>query len=160
MFRLQRQELLRERAFIGGVWIGDPERPVANPATDAVVGHVPHLDGQASQAAIRAAVAAFRGWAGQSAFARADLLKRWFQLIMKHQEDLASILTAEQGKPLRKARAEIEYAARYVEYYGEEAKRIYGETVPSPFPDSRILVLRQPVALSRQLHRGIFRRPW
>src|SRR5690606_9674690 len=97
--------------------------------------------------AIEAAAEAFPAWAAKTAKERAQVLRRWFDLMMAHQEDLARILTAEQGKPLAEARGEIAYAASFLEWFGEEGKRIYGDTIPGHMPDKRILVLRQPVGV-------------
>jgi succinate-semialdehyde dehydrogenase/glutarate-semialdehyde dehydrogenase len=144
---LDRPELLRSEAFVGGNWVGEPEIPVLDPASGAIVGHVPSLGAEIAREAIRAAKTSFKDWSKRSAFERSELLKRWFGLLRRHREDLARILTSEQGKPLAEARAEIDYAARYVEFYAEEAIRIYGEVIPSPFPDGRIVVIRQPVGV-------------
>jgi succinate-semialdehyde dehydrogenase/glutarate-semialdehyde dehydrogenase len=108
---------------------------------------VPRLGAQEARAAVAAAADAFRGWSARLARERCAVLKRWHELILTHREDLAQIMTAEQGKPLPEARGEINYAASFVEYYAEEAKRISGETIPSPFPDARVLVIRQPVGV-------------
>jgi succinate-semialdehyde dehydrogenase / glutarate-semialdehyde dehydrogenase len=143
-----RDESLRcSQCLINGQRVGEAKSPILNPATGQPVGQVPDLRSQDAQACIDAANAAFPAWAAQTAKARSAILRTWFELIMAHQEDLACILTAEQGKPIAEARGEIAYAASFVEFYAEEAKRVMGETVPSPKADARIMVLRQPLGV-------------
>uniref|UniRef100_UPI0033414784 NAD-dependent succinate-semialdehyde dehydrogenase n=1 Tax=Bosea sp. (in: a-proteobacteria) TaxID=1871050 RepID=UPI0033414784 len=132
---------------IDGGWTGDGVDAVENPATGAVLARVPRFGEAETTAAVEAAARAFKPWARKSAKERSQILRKWFELIMANQEDLAQIMTAEQGKPLAEARGEVAYAASFVEFYAEEAKRIYGETIPSPFPDSRIIVQKQPVGV-------------
>ena len=145
---LKRPDLLREAAYIGGRWLEDGERvAVVNPASRRLLGRVPHLGGREAEAATSAAHAAQGAWAGASAKQRAAVLRRWFELIMSHQEDLARLMTAEQGKPLAEARGEIAYAASFIEWFGEEAKRAYGDVIPGHQADRRILALKQPVGV-------------
>jgi len=135
--------LLKSQCFVAGAFVGDGAIPVTNPATGALLAHVPAFDGHQTTLAVDAAAAAFKPWAARLAKDRSHLLRRWFDLIIANRDDLARILTAEQGKPLAEARGEIDYAAAYVEFYAEEAKRIAGETLPSHRADGRIIVLRQ-----------------
>ncbi len=146
---LSRPDLLREAVPVGGRWVapGAAAIAVVNPATGATLGHVPQLGAEAVAEAVTAAAAAFPGWAGQTAKARAGLLRRWFELVLAHAEDLARIMTAEQGKPLKESRGEIAYAASFIEWFAEEGKRADGEVLQSPVPGRRLLVLRQPVGV-------------
>ncbi|MFA5120613.1 NAD-dependent succinate-semialdehyde dehydrogenase [Zavarzinia sp.] len=144
---LRDPSLLENRCLIDGEFLGDGVDAVHNPATGVLIGTVPHFGAAEATAAVEAASRAFKPWAARLAKERSAVLRRWFELIIENREDLAEILTAEQGKPLAEARGEIDYAASYVEYYAEEAKRIYGETIPSHRPDARILVLRQPTGV-------------
>lgn len=139
--------LLKDRCYLDGKWVGEAIIPIENPATGKVVSAVPQLGAEEATAAVEAAQKAFNGWAGCLAKERAAILRRWFELIVANKEDLALIMTSEQGKPLAEARGEVDYAASFVEFYAEEAKRIYGETIPSDRPDARILVTRQPVGV-------------
>ena len=139
--------LVKDQCYVDGAWVGTPQTDVLDPATGAVLGRVPFFGAAETQTAIEAASAAFGGWAAKTAKERATLIRRWYERIMAHRDDLALILTSEQGKPLAEARGEIEYAAAYVEFYAEEAKRIAGETLPSHRADARILVLRQPTGV-------------
>jgi succinate-semialdehyde dehydrogenase/glutarate-semialdehyde dehydrogenase len=139
--------LLKSQCYLDGQWVGAGVDAVENPATGAVVGHVPRLGAAEAQDAVAAAEAAFKPWAKRLAKERSAILRKWFELIMANQEDIARIMTAEQGKPLAEARGEVAYAASFVEYYAEEAKRIYGETIPSPFPNARVMVTRQPIGV-------------
>ena len=142
--------LLKEALFCGGQWMqaaSGARRAVTDPASGALIAHVPNAGAVEAQAAIDAAAAAFAGWREQTAARRATLLKAWHRLIVQHAEDLARLLTAEQGKPLAEARGEIAIGAAYVEWFAEEARRARGETIASPWPDRRIVVLRQPVGV-------------
>ena len=145
---LQRPDLLREAAYIGGAWVGGDETiAVTNPATGRPIATVPNLGGAETEQAVAAAADAQPVWAAKSAKARAQVLRRWFDLMMTHQEDLARLMTAEQGKPLAESRGEIAYAAAFLEWFGEEAKRAYGEVTPGHQADRRILTLKQPVGV-------------
>jgi len=141
--QLNEPSLLRLRCYVDGEWIGSPRDAVSNPATGAVLGHVPRFGVDEASAAVDAAARAFGPWSRSLAKERAAPLRRWFDLLVEHRDDLASILTAEQGKPIAEARSEIDYAASYVEFYAEETKRIAGETLPSHRKDARIIVTRQ-----------------
>ena len=145
---LSRPDLLREACLVGGRWVGGASLPVFNPATGAELGRVPELGAAEAEQAVAAAAAALPAWRAATARTRADVLRRWFELILRHQEDLARLLTAEQGKPLAEARAEVAYAASFVEWFGEEAKRAYGDLVPAPAGARRILVLKQAVGVT------------
>ncbi|ABD89033.1 NAD-dependent succinate-semialdehyde dehydrogenase [Rhodopseudomonas palustris] len=139
--------LLAERCLIGGEWSGEPVDAVFNPATGERIGAVPRFGADEAEDAVHAAGVAFRQWSKLLAKQRAALLRVWFDLIIAHRDELARLLTAEQGKPLAEALGEIDYAASFVEFYAEEARRIYGETIPSHRADSRTLVIRQPVGV-------------
>jgi succinate-semialdehyde dehydrogenase / glutarate-semialdehyde dehydrogenase len=139
--------LLRDQCLINGAWTGAATDAITNPATGGIVGHVPNLGSLEAETAILAANAAFPAWAARPAKERANILRAWHDLIVTNADNLAQILTAEQGKPLAEARGEIMYAASFVEFYAEEAKRVGGETIPSHKTDARILVLRQPLGV-------------
>lgn len=147
--RLKDKSLLKTRCFIDGEWVGAeaPQIDVTDPATGEVIATVPSLGAKETREAIEAAHRAQKEWAARPAKERAAVLRRWFDLMMENQDDLAAILTAEQGKPLTEAKGEIAYAASFVEYYAEEAKRIYGSIVPAPTNDRRIVVLKQPIGV-------------
>lgn len=147
MLILSDPSLLKSACYVNGTWIGEGVDPIDNPATGAVLAKVPHFGETETTAAVEAARTAFKPWARRSAKERSAILRNWFELIIANQEDLARIMTAEQGKPLAESRGEVTYAASFVEFYAEEAKRIYGETIPSPFPNSRIFVQKQPVGV-------------
>jgi len=143
-------DLLRTRCPIGGQWQDADSGAaceVANPATGAVLGTVPDMGAAETRRAIAAAHAAFPAWSKKTAKERAQVLRRLYQLMMEHQDDLALLMTAEQGKPLAEAKGEVAYSASFVEWFGEEAKRMYGETIPGHAADKRIMVLRQPVGV-------------
>lgn len=139
--------LLRSGCFVAGEWVGTPELAIDNPATGEIVGRVPDFGAKEAEDAVLAAERAFKPWARLQAKQRAAILRRWFELITANSEDLARLMTAEQGKPLSESRGEIAYAASFVEFNAEEAKRVYGETIPSPFPNSKIIVEKQPIGV-------------
>jgi len=142
--------LLREQAFLAGRWVGaDDGRhfDVHNPATGERLGQVPLMGEAETQRAIAAADQAWGPWRRRSAKERAAVLRRWFELMLTHSEALAQLMTREQGKPLAEARGEVTYAASFIEWFAEEGKRIYGETIPSPLNDRRLLVLREPIGV-------------
>src|SRR5688572_16416652 len=145
---LKRPELLRESAYLDGHWLsGDETFDILNPATGRVLGRVPRLGAGHAQRAVEAAHRAHPAWARRSAGDRARVLRRWFELVTHHVEDLARLLTAEQGKPLAEARAEIQYAASFIEWFSEEARRVYGDTIPGHHADQRIIVQKHPVGV-------------
>mgnify|MGYP001305478511 CR=1 FL=1 len=142
--------LLREANLVGGEWIGTAGRDVievTNPATGAVLGHVPSLRRVEVARAIEAAHRAQPAWRSRTGKERAAILRRLFDLMMAHQDDLARIMTAEQGKPFAEAKGEIAYAASFIEWFGEEAKRVYGDTIPAPVAGRRILVQKEPIGV-------------
>jgi len=139
--------LLREHCFVAGGWTGTGSIAVTDPANGETLASVPDLGVDETRAAIAAAEVALPAWRAKLAGERSRILRRWYDLVMQHQDDLAMILTREQGKPLAEARGEIAYAASFIEWYAEEAKRVYGETIPAHRTDSRIVVIRQPVGV-------------
>jgi succinate-semialdehyde dehydrogenase/glutarate-semialdehyde dehydrogenase len=147
---LARPELLRGANLIAGRWVeGDPSGiAVTNPATGETIAHVPRLGRGEAAESIAAAAAAMPAWTALTAKARSVVLRRWFEAVMANQEDLAKIMTAEQGKPLGESRGEIAYAASFIEWFAEEGKRAYGDVIPPHQPDRRILVLKQPVGVA------------
>ena len=147
MRTLSDPSLLRNQAYIDGKFTGTPEVPVTNPATGDTLALVPNFGAAEATAAVDAAAKAFHPWADRTAKDRSALLRKWFDLILANRQDLATILTSEQGKPYAEALGEIDYAASYIEFYAEEAKRVAGELLPSHRADARIMVLRQPVGV-------------
>jgi succinate-semialdehyde dehydrogenase / glutarate-semialdehyde dehydrogenase len=148
--KLRDPELLRTHAFVGGKWLDAADGAtltVTNPATRETLGTVPNMGATDTRRAIEAAERAFRPWAALTAKQRAAILRRWYELLMANQEDLATLMTAEQGKPLAEARGEIAYGASFIEWFGEEGKRLYGDIIPPHQADRRLLVLRQPVGV-------------
>ena len=139
--------LTREQCYVNGQWIGEPGLAVLNPATGEELAKVPKFGAAETRTAIEAAQEAFGPWSKMLAKERANLLRRWYDLMMENQEELARLMTMEQGKPLAEARGEVAYGASFTEFYAEEAKRIRGETIPSHRTDARIVVLRQPVGV-------------
>ncbi len=142
--------LLRQQGLIGGVWQDATSGMTVNvidPASQSVLGTVPDMGGKETRAAIEAAEKAFKGWKARTHAERAKLLERWHDLMIDNLEDLALILTLEQGKPLAESRGEIRYGASFVKWFAEEARRIGGTTIPSPTPDRRILVLKEAVGV-------------
>ena len=147
MLMLKDPSLLKSQCYVNGAWIGTGVDPIDNPATGAILASVPRFGADEAKAAIDAAESAFKPWSKKLAKERSAVMRKWFDLIMANQEDIAQIMTAEQGKPLAESRGEVAYAASFVEFYAEEAKRIYGETIPSPFPNSRIIVQKQAIGV-------------
>ncbi|WP_448584975.1 NAD-dependent succinate-semialdehyde dehydrogenase [Thermaurantiacus sp.] len=133
---------------VAGRLLARDDIPVTNPATGAVIAHVPRLTRAEVREAIAAAAAGMPAWAARTAKERSAALRRWFDLVMANQEPLAHLMTAEQGKPLAEARTEIAYAASFIEWFAEEGKRAYGDIIPTPTPGRRILVLKQPVGVA------------
>ena len=143
--------LFRQQSLIGGEWqdAADGARfAVHNPANTELIGHAPRCTTADVARAIEAAHAAFPSWRATPAKIRAQLLRRWFDLILANRDDLATIMVSEQGKPLAEARGEIEYAASFIEWFAEEARRVYGDVVPSPWADRRMLTLKQPLGVA------------
>jgi len=147
MLSLKDETLLETRAYVNGEWIaGDTIFPVENPATGGVIANITDL-GVAIEPAIDAAYAARKDWAAKSGKERGNILRRLYELMVENADDLATILTAEMGKPWQEARGEILYGASYVEWFSEEAKRVYGDVIPGPTSDKRFVVVKQPVGV-------------
>ncbi|SFX56803.1 succinate semialdehyde dehydrogenase [Paracoccus pantotrophus] len=147
---LKDPSLLQTRAYVAGEWIDADDGktfPVVNPARGDVIAEVADLSRAEVARAIAAAAEAMKGWAARTAKERAQIMRKWFDLMMENQDDLGKILTAEQGKPLPEAKGEIAYGASFIEWFGEEAKRIYGETIPGHQPDKRLTVIRQTIGV-------------
>ncbi|MDE2384408.1 MAG: NAD-dependent succinate-semialdehyde dehydrogenase [Alphaproteobacteria bacterium] len=145
---LKDKSLLRDQCYIDGKWVGGAASiDVTNPVDGRVVGSVPKLGKAETAAAIAAAEKALKPWAKKTAKERSGILRKWFNLMMENQEDLAQIMTAEQGKPLAESRGEVAYGASFIEFFAEEAKRVYGETIPVPWPNSRAVVIKQPIGV-------------
>ena len=146
---MKNPDLLRDACLIGGEWLGagTSRLEVRNPASGVLVGSVPSFGSAETRRAIEAAENAFPAWRAKTAAERARILKRWFELMMENQEDLAQLMTAEQGKPLAESRGEIAYAASFIEWFAEEARRVYGEVIPTPSTDRRLVVIKQPVGV-------------
>ena len=143
-------KLFRQACYIDGAWVpvgAGGAIDVDNPATGEIVGRVPRLGQAETGAAIDAASRAFPAWRKKTAKERAQVMRRWFDLMMANQEDLAQLMTAEQGKPITESRGEVGYAASFLEWFGEEAKRVYGDTIPAHQPDKRIVVIKEPIGV-------------
>ncbi|MEX0371050.1 MAG: NAD-dependent succinate-semialdehyde dehydrogenase [Tateyamaria sp.] len=145
--------LLETRAYVNGAWIdgADGTFDVTNPARGDVLAEVADLNRQQVADAIAAAETAQKGWAQWTGKERSAVLRKWFDLMMEHQDDLGTILTAEQGKPLAEAKGEIAYGAGFIEFFAEEAKRVYGETIPGHQRDKRIMVMKQPIGVAASI---------
>ena len=149
-FVLSDPDLLRQRALIAGQWVdadNGATRDVTNPASGALLGTVPDMGAAETRRAIDAAHSAFPAWSKKTAKERAQVLRRMFDLMLQHQDDLAALMTAEQGKPLAEAKGEVAYSASFLEWFGEEAKRMYGDVIPGHALDKRIMTLRQPIGV-------------
>ncbi len=147
---LKDPSLLSQRCYIDGAWSdadGGKTIAVTNPASGAVLGSIPNMGAAETRRAIDAAARAFPAWAAKTAKERAIILRRWFDLLMANQEDLAVLMTAEQGKPLAESKGEIAYAASFIEWFAEEGKRLYGDVIPGHQADKRLVVIRQPVGV-------------
>src|SRR5438309_2814887 len=147
---LQDSKLFRQACYIDGAWVEAAARgsiDVDNPATGEVIGTVPRLGRAETRQAIDAAARAFPAWRRKTGKERAQVMRRWFDLMMANQEDLARLMTTEQGKPLTESRGEVAYAASFLEWFGEEAKRVYGDTIPPHQADKRIVVIKEPVGV-------------
>jgi len=148
--RLTDSRLFHQQCYIDGNWVDSTERgtiDVNNPATNERLGVVPNLGADETRAAIEAAAGALEDWQARIAKERSAILKRFYELMMEQQEDLAVLMTAEQGKPLAESRGEIAYAAGFIEWFAEEAKRVYGDVIPGHQHDRRIVVLKQPIGV-------------
>ncbi|TYO95852.1 succinate-semialdehyde dehydrogenase/glutarate-semialdehyde dehydrogenase [Geothermobacter ehrlichii] len=150
MFKLEDSRLLRQQCYVDGEWIDAEDGAtlqVSNPATGEPLGTVPRLGAAETRRAIEAADRAWRQWRAKTPGERAAILRRWAELMLENQDDLGRLMTAEQGKPLAEAKGEIAYAASFLEWFAEEARRIYGDIIPPHQNDKRILVLKQPVGV-------------
>ncbi|MEH6690288.1 MAG: NADP-dependent succinate-semialdehyde dehydrogenase [Pseudorhizobium pelagicum] len=148
--KLKDSSLFRQAALVAGDWVEANAAtgiPVDNPATGDIIGHVPKLGAAETRAAIEAARVAQKGWAARTAKDRSGVLRKWYDLMMENKEDLGRILTLEQGKPLAEAIGEIVYGASFIEWFAEEARRIYGDLIPGHQPDKRIMVMKQPIGV-------------
>jgi len=147
---LKDPSLLRQHCYVDGAWIGADGGgtiDVTNPATGEQIGTVPNAGAAETRRAIEAASRAFPAWAAKTAKERAAILRRWNDLMLANVDDLAALMTAEQGKPLAESKGEIAYAASFIEWFAEEGKRVYGDVIPGHQPDKRIIVLRQPIGV-------------
>jgi len=150
MLNLQEPLLLKQQCYLNGQWLSADSGKtidVTNPATGEVLGTIPKMGTDETRRAIEAANAAWPAWRAKTAKERATILRRWFELMMENQEDLAIIMTAEQGKPLAESRGEISYAASFIEWFAEEGKRLYGDTIPAHARDKRIVVIKEPIGV-------------
>ncbi len=150
MLTLKNPSLLRQQAFLAGRWCDADSGAtfaVTNPATGEVIGHVPDMGAHETRRAIDAAQAAWAGWRRRTAKERSAILRRWNDLMLAHADDLAAIMTAEQGKPLAESKGEIAYAASFIEWFAEEGKRVHGDTLQSPAGDKRLLVVKEPIGV-------------
>jgi succinate-semialdehyde dehydrogenase/glutarate-semialdehyde dehydrogenase len=148
--QLKETNLLKSQSYIDGKWVGADSgavREVHNPATGELLATVPDGGAVEARRALEAAQRAFPAWRARTAEDRGRVMRRWFELMMAHQDDLARLMTAEQGKPLTESRGEIAYAASFIEWFAEEGRRVYGDVIPSPWPDKRIVVTREPVGV-------------
>ncbi|MEM9289439.1 MAG: NAD-dependent succinate-semialdehyde dehydrogenase [Pseudomonadota bacterium] len=143
--------LLKDAAYVNGQWVAASSGAtfdVANPSTGDVISSVPNMDASDTERAVEAAQAAFESWKKTTGKARSILLRRWYELLIANADDLAKIVTTEQGKPLAEAKGEVAYGAAFLEWFAEEAKRSYGKTIPGHLPDARIMTIRQPIGVS------------
>ena len=152
MLQIKHTALIKSgKTLLAGVWVGADSKEtidVTNPANGKVISQVPRMGKAETERAIIASTAAQKQWKTLTAAARAAILKRWFDLIKLHAEDLAQILTAEQGKPLAESRGEVNYGASFIEWFAEEAKRVYGEVIPATTNDRKLLVIKQPIGVT------------
>ncbi|HDS1681328.1 TPA: NADP-dependent succinate-semialdehyde dehydrogenase [Pseudomonas putida] len=149
--QLKDAQLFRQQAFINGEWLDADSGQtinVTNPATGEVIGTVPKMGTAETRRAIEAADKALPAWRALTAKERSNKLRRWFELMIENQDDLARLMTTEQGKPLAEAKGEIAYAASFIEWFAEEAKRVYGDTIPGHQPDKRLIVIKQPIGVT------------
>ena len=147
---LQDAKLFRQACYVDGSWLDRAPAgaiDVDNPATGEIIGSVPRFGRAETRAAIDAAARAFPAWRKKTAKERAAVLRRWFDLMMANQDDLARLMTIEQGKPISESRGEVAYAASFLEWFGEEAKRVYGDTIPAHQADKRIVVIKEPIGV-------------
>jgi len=149
-FQLKDMSLFRQQCYIDGAWVDAENKgtiAVHNPADGAQIGTVPNMGQAETRRAIEAANAAWPAWRAKTAKERAAILRKWFELMMANVEDLAVLMTVEQGKPLTESRGEVAYGASFIEWFAEEAKRVYGDTIPAQSPDRRIVVIKEPIGV-------------
>ncbi|RZA11383.1 MAG: aldehyde dehydrogenase family protein, partial [Proteobacteria bacterium] len=149
--QLKDTSLFRQQAYIDGAWLGADSGQaikVSNPATNEILGTVPKMGAAETRRAIEAADKALPAWRALTAKERSNKLRRWYELMIENQDDLARLMTLEQGKPLAEAKGEITYAASFIEWFAEEAKRVYGDTIPGHQPDKRLIVIKQPIGVT------------
>lgn len=147
---LKDPSLFREACYINGKWVGADSNQtidVTNPASSELLGTIPKMGADETRAAIDAANEAYPAWRAKTAKERATILRKWFDLMMENQEDLAKMMTAEQGKPFKESMGEIVYAASFIEWFAEEGKRVYGDTIPQHAPGKRIVVTKEPIGV-------------
>ena len=147
---LTNSSLLKKHGYVNGKWVGDDAKSrfdVTNAYSNEVISTLPDMGKKETDEAIDAANNAWPEWRSRTAKERAIILKKWFDLIMMNQEDLAILMTAEQGKPIAEARGEVGYGASFIEWFAEEGKRTYGDVIPTPANDRRILVIKQPIGV-------------
>ena len=152
---LKNTKLLKAHGYINGEWVGDNNESrfeVTNAYTNEVISTLPEMGKKETNDAIEAANIAWPNWRSKTAKERAAILKKWFDLIMENQEDLAILMTAEQGKPIAEARGEVGYGASFIEWFAEEGKRTYGDVIPTPSNDRRIIVIKQPIGAVSYTH--------
>lgn len=149
--QLKDSTLFRQQAYINGQWLdadGGQSIKVNNPANNEILGTVPKMGAAETRRAIEAADKALPAWRALTAKERGNKLRRWFELMIENQDDLGLLMTLEQGKPLAEAKGEITYAASFIEWFAEEAKRVYGDVIPGHQPDKRLIVLKQPIGVT------------
>ncbi len=148
MKKINNKNLIKKHSYINGSWHSSASNiEVTNPATDDVIAKVSNAGIEETQLAVKSAKNAFKAWSAKSANERAKLMRNWFDLMMAHQDDLGRILTLEQGKALAEAKGEVAYGAAFIKWFSEEAKRVYGGTIPAPASDKRIVVIKQPIGV-------------
>jgi succinate-semialdehyde dehydrogenase/glutarate-semialdehyde dehydrogenase len=148
--KVKNSTLFRQQCYIDGAWVDADSGAtvdVTNPADGSVIGTVPKMGAAETRRAIEAANAAWPAWRARTAKERAGLLRRWYDLVLKNQDDLALLMTTEQGKPLAEAKGEVVYGASFIEWFAEEGRRVYGDTIPQPTPDKRLVVIKEPVGV-------------
>jgi succinate-semialdehyde dehydrogenase / glutarate-semialdehyde dehydrogenase len=145
---IKNKNLLINKCYVNGAWVNsDKKIKVINPATGDLIAEVPNFGKKETTNAIDSAELAFKSWSKFTAHERSKILKKWYDLVIDNQDDLATIMTAEQGKPLSEAKGEIVYAANFIEWFAEEAKRVYGDVLPDPIKDKRMITLKQPIGV-------------
>ncbi|WP_458576246.1 aldehyde dehydrogenase family protein [Aliamphritea spongicola] len=162
MLNLQDQELFRQQAYINGQWLDADEtgvNPVLNPANGEQLATVPDMGAVETQRAIDAANAALPLWKAKTAKERAAILRKWYELIVAAKDDLALLMTAEQGKPLAETGGEVLYGASFIEWFAEEGKRTYGDVIPTHAADKRIMVTKEPIGVVAAITPGTSRMP-